>query len=483
VTFSGGVASSLLPTTTNLYDIGSFSKLWGQAFISTLNAIVFQESTATLFGGYSIIAKQAGSFAADVATGATTINFGQTMTPNDWVLVRAHDTGGTVKAEYLRVGTLVSGTTYNVTRDLASAYSPDPAWASGTPFEVLGAAGDGRIDMLAYDGKPRVLFTQQGAAYNTQNDRAILGNLNGYFGYASDIYGAAFGDPSGTWLKIDPTNGLRMGNASTTKVAIDASGSATFTGAIQAGSDITLSSASGTTYASPDAYKFARQGLVGGTGDVWGLWAADSSSTFDTVALENTMVPTFGTANMTADVLLTATGSLLAGSAASPVSIRLRSAPVGTSLLGITMTGPVATSSSIAERGRTTAMGDWTTRTFSAGNYAAAGAGATATVTSGEVLADGYMQVGTTTWLSSTVIGFTISGAAADYIQVALPSGQVGQRFDMAAHIRTNGTEETGVVIGVAGETFVRVYRSNLGQWPTGTTNNDIRFTVPVSIS
>jgi hypothetical protein len=47
----------------------------------------------------------------------------------------------------------------------------------------------------------------------------------------------------------------------------------------------------------------------------------------------------------------------------------------------------------------------------------------------------------------------------------------------MTAHIRSNGTEETGVVIGVLGETFVRVYREQFGAVAVGTTNNDIRFT------
>ncbi|HWK10280.1 MAG TPA: LamG-like jellyroll fold domain-containing protein, partial [Vicinamibacterales bacterium] len=209
-------AKSIIPAATDTYDLGRFDRLWNQSYISQMNALVFARTTQTLFGGYSSIGKNAGAFAADVASAATTIDFGQAMTPNDFVLVRAHDTGGTIKAEYLQVGTLVSGTTYNVTRDLAAAHVTDPAWASGTPYLVLGTTNDGRIDLFAYDGKPRIVFTQQGATYNAQSDRGILGNLNSYFGYATDVYGAAFGDASAANITIDPTNGFRVRQGTTT---------------------------------------------------------------------------------------------------------------------------------------------------------------------------------------------------------------------------------------------------------------------------
>jgi hypothetical protein len=251
---TGGVASHLIPTATDLYDLGRFDRLWGQGFISTLNAIVFKETTATVFGGYSIIAKQVGSFAADVASAATTINFGQAMTDSDWVQVRAHDTSGVVRMEYIFVISQVSGTTYNVSRDLSGHHSPDPAWASGTPFIVLGQNGAGRIELLAADGKPRITFVQQGASHNTQTDRVVIGNLKGYFDYPGgggdpDVHGFAAGSAAGAWIKIDPTNGIRIGHNTNTRVQIDASGNASFTGAVTATSGSftgSITAASGT---------------------------------------------------------------------------------------------------------------------------------------------------------------------------------------------------------------------------------------------
>ncbi len=209
------VASHLVAAATDTYDLGSATRLWRSGYLSTLNAIVFAETTQTLFGGYSTIGHDAGSVNADVSAGATTIDFGDTMTPGDWVVIRAHDTSGAIKTEYLLVGSLVSGTTYNVTRDLAAAHGTDPAWAAGTPYLVLGQSGDGRIDLVAVDGKPRIVFTQQGGAYNTQTDHAVLGNLNTYYGYATDVWGAGFGASAGINLTVDATNGVRFRSSTT----------------------------------------------------------------------------------------------------------------------------------------------------------------------------------------------------------------------------------------------------------------------------
>ena len=74
------------------------------------------------------------------------------------------------------------------------------------------------------------------ATWNDWTPRWAVGNLKGLYGYAADTYGAAFGVPSGPWLKIDPTNGIRIGHDATTKVQVDASGNASFTGALTAAS-------------------------------------------------------------------------------------------------------------------------------------------------------------------------------------------------------------------------------------------------------
>jgi hypothetical protein len=233
--FSPDVPFHLLPTSNEAYDIGRFDRLWRNGWISKINAVVFALTTQTLFGGYSTIAKNAGTFKVGVASFETNVDFGTTMTPGEWVLVRAHSATGVITPEYMLVGSLVGGTRYNVTRDLNNVSSPDPTWVAGTPWMLLGTTGDGRIDMFAYDGKPKILFNVQGATFNAFSSRAAIGNLNGYFGYVTDVFGACFGNPAASWVKIDDTNGVRLGNNTTTTVRINTTGASSFESGISVG--------------------------------------------------------------------------------------------------------------------------------------------------------------------------------------------------------------------------------------------------------
>jgi len=230
--------SNILPAAGAVVNLGAIDRLWSKAWIANLNSVTFTKATQTLFGGYSTVSKNAGTLVSGATAAATKLDFGTAMTPGDWVLIRAHDTSGNIKAEYIQIGALDSGTTYNVTRDLANASTPDPVWATDTPWMLLGHAGDGRIDMLAYDGKPRTVYSVQGATYNVAAERAVLGNLNGYFGYSTDVFGAAFGDPAKAWIKVDDdptTGGVKLGYGSTTTVRISPTGASSFESGITIG--------------------------------------------------------------------------------------------------------------------------------------------------------------------------------------------------------------------------------------------------------
>ncbi len=209
------VASHLIPVATDTYDLGSAALLWRQGYLSQLNAVIFAEQTIQLLGGWLMIPKDAGTLPA-VASGTTQIDFGKAMTVGHFVLIRAHDTGGAIKAEYMQIGSLVSGTTYNVTRDVAGAHVTDPAWADGTPYALLGTTGDGRIELNSYD-TPRISLINQGATYNAQTELIRIGDLNGNWGYGTQTFGVALGEytASHTSLTLDSTNGLRLFNGTT----------------------------------------------------------------------------------------------------------------------------------------------------------------------------------------------------------------------------------------------------------------------------
>jgi hypothetical protein len=209
------VASHLIPVATDTHDLGSAALLWRQGFLSQLNAVIFSEQTIQLLGGWLMIPKDAGTLPA-VASGTTQIDFGKAMTPGHFIVIRAHDTGGAIKAEYMQIGSLVSGTTYNVTRDMAGAHVTDPAWADGTPYALLGTTGDGRIELNAYD-TPRISLISQGATYNAQTELIRIGDLNGNWGYGAQTFGVGIGEYTGgrSSIVVDSVNGIRIFNATT----------------------------------------------------------------------------------------------------------------------------------------------------------------------------------------------------------------------------------------------------------------------------
>ncbi len=216
------VGGDLIPTLTDAYDLGSASKLWRRGYLSELRAVLFAEETIQLVGGWLIVPKDAGTFEADVADTDLTIDFGKAMTPGHWVLVRSYDAStGMPAAEYLTVGSLVSGTTYNVTRNVDGSGAND--WAAGTPFLVLGEEGDGRIELNAYD-TPRIQILQQGAAYNLADEVVRIGDLDGAFGITEERYGFGVGDYAAkNYLRYDPTDGFLL-SAGGGEIAIDETG-------------------------------------------------------------------------------------------------------------------------------------------------------------------------------------------------------------------------------------------------------------------
>lgn len=69
--------------------------------------------------------------------------------------------------------------------------------------------------------------------------RIRMGNLNGSYGFATNTYGfgaGEYGSASASWVTVDATNGVRIGNNTTTKISLDTSGNASFSGSITASS-------------------------------------------------------------------------------------------------------------------------------------------------------------------------------------------------------------------------------------------------------
>lgn len=208
----------ILPESTDTYDLGSSTRLWRKGWLSELDAVVFAEQTAALVGGWLIVPHGSGSLAADVAADDTVVDFGQAMTVGDFICLRS----SAPAVEYMQVGEPVAGTVYNVTRDLDGSGAND--WPAGTAYLILGQAGDGRIELDAQTGGPRVSVLLQGDTYNAQSEVVRIGDLDGSFGVASECYGFAAGDyAAGNYLRYEPDGGFLLSGGGGT-VAIDGTG-------------------------------------------------------------------------------------------------------------------------------------------------------------------------------------------------------------------------------------------------------------------
>lgn len=244
---TGGLSlhTTVTPTHSDTFDLGSASLFWRQGYLSQLNAVLFAKETISLFGGWQMVTKNAGTFAAAVGSGDTTINFGTAMTTGQFVLVRAADTGGSIVAEYIQVGSNVSGTTYNVTRNLSGAGAKN--WAQGVPFAVRGVNGDGWVELQAYDA-PRMSVFTQGEHYNDATELVRVGELGGFLSIAAGKYGLGIGDASAYLTYYDGTLAVK-GSVTASTGAIggwaigatsltDAAGTVGMSSAVTGGDDI-----------------------------------------------------------------------------------------------------------------------------------------------------------------------------------------------------------------------------------------------------
>lgn len=343
------ISANLMPSLADASDIGSATRLFRRGYLSELNAVLFAKETISLYGGWLMVTKNAGTFATDIASADTSIDFGQAMTLNQFVVVRAADTGGTITAEYMQVGSNVSGTVYNVTRNLSGAGAKN--WAKSTPYAVLGVSGDGWVELNAFD-TPRLSVWTQGSAYNNSTEVIRVGHLTGMPNSSSGI-GAYMGDAT-NYFRWDGS-ALKLVSAGCT---IDASG-------------ITLGTPS--SFTSTSALKFERAGGTGfgQSGDVNSLYSTGGAgATF--IGIDNTIKGTavgVGGVAGRAIVGLSATGwdNSGAGSATTSASIDVRS-EIGLSRVLLTA-GTISASSGLYERSRSARMGEWTSYTPTVTNF------------------------------------------------------------------------------------------------------------------
>lgn len=201
--YVSGAAGAGFHLSQNLLEVGNI------ACRGLIRTAVFQKDIISSVGGNLMVLGSDVLNADMTAADNSTLTTKATTTFSVSDILRIKD--GT-DDEWLEV-TAVSGADYTCNRDKAGDYGADanPAWKKGATVVNYGQSGDGGIFMTASESNAPYLsvFTTAGSPWTDLNTRLKIGNLNGYLGYTTDLYGIAIGETD-YYLKYDPTNHLRI---------------------------------------------------------------------------------------------------------------------------------------------------------------------------------------------------------------------------------------------------------------------------------
>ena len=146
---------------------------------------------------------------------------------------------------------------------------------AGTPVVDYGPANYGFLWMTSDDtnGPFYSVRTHAGVPWTTITEHVRMGNLNGNWGYAAATYGMALGEYAANKpnITIDPTNGLRIRNYTTTVLQFDVTGNAIISNKLlmnQAASAIAIGTTPPTSATVGTGIWIDRTGLYGLNADV-----------------------------------------------------------------------------------------------------------------------------------------------------------------------------------------------------------------------
>lgn len=131
-----------------------------------------------------------------------------------------------------------------------------------------------------------------------------------------------------------------------------------------------------------------------------------------------------------------------------------------------------ATDGAIYERGRSVAMGEWTTPSFAAGDYTGGGS-MTWTVASGDRVTQAYSFIGKTCLYRVYVATSTLGGSAHNEIRVAVPSGATPAKTMVGtASVYENGAWKSARALVSAGSGYVSITKSDVTNFTVSGTDN-----------
>lgn len=212
----------------NNYDqnLGQINKKYLSLHAAELvvETLVAQNTIATIGG--RIIVAPSNQLIVDLSPAATSISVKYNNLANgDRIYME-----GNLSVEFMAVTSgatpITGGFLYNVTRNLDGTGANQ--WFAGDAMVNTGVAGNGFIDLYSIRGVksstqagPTIVGNvRNSSTYNDWTENWAIGNLNGIFGYGTDIYGAAFGKyaTGDTHITVDSVNGYRIFNGLSTVV-------------------------------------------------------------------------------------------------------------------------------------------------------------------------------------------------------------------------------------------------------------------------
>lgn len=236
----GPTGLDILPDTNYTKNLGSLARKYLTVHAAELwvQTLVAPQTLATIGG--RVLVGPTTTLTADLAAAATSMEVRHnSLASGDRVVLEANG-----HVEWIAVTSAPSGSgpyTYTITRNLDLSGADD--WVAGDAVFSTGTTGDGFIDLYSVSGVvpgstagPTIVGNvRTGTGYSAIAPRWAVGNLNGIADYATDIYGALFGDPSATHVTVDATNGFRIRTGTTSKFTADTSGNLSIVGDLAVG--------------------------------------------------------------------------------------------------------------------------------------------------------------------------------------------------------------------------------------------------------
>jgi hypothetical protein len=296
------VGNDVLPATNYDINLGMLSKKYLTLHAAELwvETLVAQNTSATIGG--RVLVGPTTTLTRDLATGDTTIYVRHNQMQVGVVDVSYGDITyleADGKVEFLRIisgPVTISATeySYGVTRNLDGSGANE--WFAGDAIFNTGDTGSGWIDLYSVRGVksasqvgPTIVGNIRNSGdpsrYNDWSEAWAIGNLNGLYGYGSNMMGVglgkyASGQPN---IVIDPTNGVRLRQYTTDMIVLDPSGNSYFAGVMTIGTSGEIRQGTGTlgsNYTGLRIWRDSSVGRIAGYNNNTLQWYGDTSGNF-----------------------------------------------------------------------------------------------------------------------------------------------------------------------------------------------------------